>query len=372
MSFMRRYYVNIVFAACFFSPMCCEHINHNIFLFTCTSITMTLYACSRECTLLHSEYDVFPSVWSGSCFVMLITALPASDDFCVWERTEPTELHHDASSIVYSRKQKKKKKRKLLCNVLQDSHLSLWALAGRLLLGVDWPSQQQNTAALPGSVLFPNFFSGISSDQLPPPTRSILSAALNHPPSVWRPCQTFWHMKTIVLACLSRRNRLLGRLFSPTEAQQTVRQTDRLPPPRGKASVSSEIGREASEPQNDTPPSISQAEMDSESILKYYHVHGLPNKTSLASVQNEENTHLGIRTAFPDDAEKTLYILPVSGSSTFSSFFSFPPDLSRTALSCLSCDLWFICKGVCKQPLLNTIHQTVLPKWNTTASCSVH
>lgn len=62
------------------------------------------------------------------------------------------------------------------------------------------------------------------------------------------------------------------------------------------------------------------------------------------------STHLGIRTVFPDDAEKTFYILPVSGSSNFSPFFS--SSMGRTALSCLSSDLCFICKGVCKPPLL--------------------
>ena len=71
-----------------------------------------------------------------------------------------------------------------------------------------------------------NFFSGISSNQLPPPIHSIHSVALNHPPSVWRACQTLWHMKTMVLACLRRHNWLLRQLFSPTEAQLTVRQTD--------------------------------------------------------------------------------------------------------------------------------------------------
>lgn len=62
-----------------------------------------------------------------------------------------------------------------------------------------------------------------------PPTHPLHCTALHHPPSVWRPCQTLWHMKTIVLVCLRRHNRLLRRAFPPlTEAQLTVGQTDFL------------------------------------------------------------------------------------------------------------------------------------------------
>lgn len=69
------------------------------------------------------------------------------------------------------------------------------------------------------------------------------------------------------------------------------------------------------------------------------------------------STHLGIRTALPDDVEKTLYILPVSGSS-ISAFFLlllFSEARTGTHLSSQSNDLCLICKDVFVEPLLNRI-----------------
>lgn len=94
-------------------------------------------------------------------------------------------------------------------SALLDSHLCLWALAGGWVLEADCPSLQQNRALLRRAVLFLNFFSGISFYQLPPPSPPLRCTALHHPPSVWRPCQTFWHMKTIARECLRKHKQLL-------------------------------------------------------------------------------------------------------------------------------------------------------------------
>ena len=58
------------------------------------------------------------------------------------------------------------------------------------------------------------------------------------------------------------------------------------------------------------------------------------------------STHLGIRTKLPDDAEKMLYILPLSGSSILAFFLSFGEARTGTRLSCQSRDLCLICKDV--------------------------
>lgn len=125
-------------------------------------------------------------------------------------------------------------KKKKLCVHLLDSHLCLWALATCCcwVLLLDCPSLQQwNGAMLRWFVLFPNFFSGISSCQLPSPTHPLYCAALRNPPSVWRRCQTLWHMKTIVPLRLGRHNLLLRQAFSsPPYRRLLSGQADKLPP----------------------------------------------------------------------------------------------------------------------------------------------
>lgn len=146
------------------------------------------------------------------CSVPLDTVPDGWNDSCLSEAV---------SSIVCLSKQKS------FDSISPDPHLCRWALAACCwALLADCRSPQQNKAALPPFVLFPNFFPGISSCQLPSPTHPLHCTAPHNPPSVWGPCQAPWHMKTIVLVCLRRHNLLLRQSFSPTDAQLTAGQTD--------------------------------------------------------------------------------------------------------------------------------------------------
>lgn len=272
-------------------------------------------------------------------------------DSCLCEGIEAAELHRTACSIVYLRKQK------------TPLSLYCWIVTfGRLLSARGWLSEaslQQNGAVLRRSVLFPNFFSGISSHRLTP-THS--SYSLHGPPS-----------SSLCLKCLPNslaHENNCSCMFEETQPSPQTGfstshptphrssahgQADRLPPPPpppllllfGKVVMFSKIGSEVHlslKPQKwlriinifdmqvergaISPASecLKHAETDSvrAKAIKILPCAGLFLTRALWQDYKilEISTHLGIRTALPDDVKKMLYILPVSGSSILASFFS--------------------------------------------------
>lgn len=239
----------------------------------------------------------------------------------------------------------------------------------------DCPSLQRNGPMLRWFVLFPNFFSGISSCQLPSPTHPLYCTALYNPPSVWRRCQTLWHMKTIVLLCLRRHNLLLRQAFLPplTEAQLTVRQTDFLLLPRLPRPVLKEVvmfiknGRRylSPRPQSDSEPLISltyrwskgafspaneclkhcEADWESKSRKNITMCRFVSNKSSLAQLQNTGGKH---PSGNQDRSPRWSWKNALHPSCFWITYFTFLL-VRHKRLSCQSSDLCWLCNGVFHQ-----------------------